>query len=31
MSLDFIVRPFQQPDFDQCLPLCKGYNAFYRR
>lgn len=31
MSFNFIIRPANQEDYDQWLPLWEGYNAFYGR
>lgn len=31
MSLNLIIRPVTQQDYDQWLPLWDGYNAFYGR
>jgi GNAT superfamily N-acetyltransferase len=31
MSIQFSVRPVTRKDYDQWLPLWKGYNAFYGR
>ena len=31
MSINFKIRPIQQNDYAQWLPLWDGYNAFYGR